>query len=67
MDVGAEEARRLDVVLLRDVVAGLDAGDAVETRVGLLVDEAWAVGVGRHDVFWYALRVDRFSEEGGGG
>lgn len=67
MDVGAPEAAGLVVVLWGDGVAEADAGAAVEAGVGLLVDEALAVGVGRDEVAGEAVRLDGFGELGGGG
>lgn len=67
MDVGAPEAARLVVVLGGDVVAEADAGGAVEAGVGLLIDAAVAVGVGRDEVAWEAVRLDGFGWAGGCG
>lgn len=46
MDVGPPRTARLEGVLLGDLVAELDRGAAVEARVGLLVVQGGAVGVG---------------------
>lgn len=46
MDVGPPDAARLEGVFFGDFVAEVDGGAAVEARVGLLVDEGGAVGVG---------------------
>lgn len=67
MDVGAPEAAGLVVVLGGDGVAEADAGGAVEAGVGLLVDEALAVGVGGDEVAGEAVRFDGLGEVGGGG
>ncbi|CAG9979110.1 unnamed protein product [Clonostachys byssicola] len=63
-DVWPPEPLGLDLVLLRDVVAELDAGGAVKAPVRLLVDLAFAVGVGRDDFVGEAGGLDRLGLEG---
>lgn len=46
MNVGPPHTARLESVLFRNFVAELNVGAAVEARVGLLVVQGGAVGVG---------------------
>ncbi len=62
MDIGPPGAAGLEGVFLRDFVAEVDGGAAVEARVGLLVVEGGAVGVGG-----WAAGVGRGAEGGGFG
>lgn len=52
MDVGSPEASGFRIPFRSDVVAELDAGEAIESAVGLLVDSSFAVGVGRDQARW---------------
>ena len=64
MDIDAPLAPGLDLVLGGDDVAEPDAGEAVQTCVGLLVDLTLAVGVGRDLGLGAAHRWDGGAEKG---